>query len=217
MASYLPAGVDDATRSQFAQAEELDPNNVWLHRMPVKRLEGEVLRDAILSASGRLDDAMYGRSIPVHLTEHHDGRGKPSVSGPKDGAGRRSLYLAVRRNFPEPLLQAFDFPVPSTTRGRRSVSNVPAQALALMNSPFVAEEAERFARRLLENSGDDGDRITAAFEIAYSRTPTAAEQDAARAFVTESARDRNVSTSDPAPWVDLCHALMNAKEFAFIP
>ena len=74
---------------------------------------------------------MYGPSVPVHLTAFMDGRGRPGHSGPLDGDGRRSLYLAVRRNFLNPMFLAFDSPVPFSCMGRRNVSNVPAQALIL--------------------------------------------------------------------------------------
>jgi hypothetical protein len=219
-ASFLPPDATPELARSWSQAEQADPKNLWLHRMPVKRLEGEALRDAILSSSGRLDDRLYGRSVPVHLTEHHDGRGKPTVSGPLDGDGRRSLYIAVRRNFPDPLLNAFDFPVPSTTRGRRSTSNVPAQALALMNNPFVVGEAERFAVRILANR--DGtpldasrrDRIRIAFQLALSRTPTAGEELAAEQFLAGEAA---AGIPERGAWANLCHALFNSKEFAFIP
>jgi hypothetical protein len=67
---------------------------------------------------------VYGPSITPHISPYQDGRGKP-VSGPLDSNGRRSLYIEVRRNFLSPLLLAFDYPLPATTTGRRSVSSVP--------------------------------------------------------------------------------------------
>ncbi|MGE0377795.1 MAG: PSD1 and planctomycete cytochrome C domain-containing protein [Planctomycetaceae bacterium] len=76
-------------------------------QMQVKRLEGEIIRDAMLTLSGRLDDRLYGRSVPVHLTPFMEGRGRPEQSGPVDGAGRRSLYIAVRRNFAEPFFKPY--------------------------------------------------------------------------------------------------------------
>src|SRR5262249_30638086 len=89
-------------------AEERDPDNSWFHRMPLKRLEGEAIRDEILAVSGRLDEKMYGPPVPTYLTEFMEGRGRPSKSGPLDGAGRRSIYLEVRRNFLSPIMRAFD-------------------------------------------------------------------------------------------------------------
>jgi len=110
----------------------IDPANHLLHRMRVRRMEGEVLRDWILAVSGRLDRRMFGPSVPVQLTAFMQGRGRPRQQGPLDGDGRRSIYIAVRRNFLSPMMLAFDTPIPFTTIGRRNVSNVPAQALILI-------------------------------------------------------------------------------------
>ena len=119
----------------------VDPANTLLHHARVRRLEGEVIRDAMLAISGRLDESMFGQSIPVHLTEYMKARGLPETSGPLDGAGRRSIYIAVRRNFIAPMMLAFDTPIPFTTIGRRNSSNVPSQALILLNDPLVAQQA----------------------------------------------------------------------------
>src|SRR5262249_25621732 len=113
------------------KAEQIDPQNLLLHRMRVRRLEGEVIRDSLLALSGQLDERLYGKPVPVPLPPFQDGRGRP-MSGPLDGDGRRSIYLAVRRNFLSSFLLAFDTPIPFSTVGRRTVSNVPAQALILM-------------------------------------------------------------------------------------
>ena len=113
--------------SQPTDADQADPQNLLLHRMRLRRLEGEAIRDAMLSVSGRLDLKMYGPPVPVHLTPFLEGRGRPA-DGPLDGDGRRSLYTAVRRNFLPPMMLAFDTPSPFSTVGRRTVSNVPAQA-----------------------------------------------------------------------------------------
>ena len=89
--------------------------------------------------------------MPVHLTSYMEGRGRPGQSGPSDGNGRRSIYLNVRRNFLNPMFLAFDAPVPFSTMGRRNVSNVPAQALTLMNDPLVIREANLWAKRLMQD------------------------------------------------------------------
>src|SRR5262245_64560520 len=89
-----------------------DPENRLLHRMPIRRLEAEAVRDAMLAVSGRLDRAMFGKGPLPNLTDFMVGRGRPGTSGPLDGAGRRSIYLNVRRNFLTPMFLAFDYPVP---------------------------------------------------------------------------------------------------------
>ena len=71
-----------------------DPKNLLWHHRPPKRLEGEAIRDALLSISGRLDASLFGEPVPIHLTAFMDGRGKPGKSGPLDGEGRRSIYTA---------------------------------------------------------------------------------------------------------------------------
>ncbi len=195
-----------------------DPQNRLLHRMNVKRLEGEIIRDALLAVSGRLDERLYGKSTPVHLTTFLEGRGRPDESGPVDGEGRRSLYIAVRRNFAEPFFQAFDMPNPHSTIGRRSVSNVPAQALALMNNPLVIEQAGRWAARLdVEAAGEsDDERIALLYQTAFGRSPTADEVDSGRAFLRQQSAEYRVSAPDQRVWADYCHVLVNTKEFVFI-
>ena len=77
------------SRPSDAATEAKDPTNKLLYRMRVRRLQGEAIRDAILTVSGRLDSAMYGPPVAVHLTPFMEGRGRPR-SGPLDGAGRRT-------------------------------------------------------------------------------------------------------------------------------
>ncbi|MBM4071468.1 MAG: DUF1553 domain-containing protein [Planctomycetes bacterium] len=190
---------------------KLDPENrLWQHRR-LRRLEGEAIRDAMLSVSGRLDLRMYGPAVPVHLTEFQDGRGRPS-SGPLDGDGRRSVYLAVRRNFLSSFLLAFDAPIPFCTVGRRTVSNVPAQALILMNDPFVHQQAETWARRVLAMPATAQKRIESMYRSALSRGPTADEATACLEFL----RMRQASASEVAAWTALAHVLYNAKEFIYL-
>ncbi len=204
-----------ATPEQAAKAATADPLNELLHRQNVRRLEAEAIRDSLLAVSGRLDRTPGGPSILPYLTEHQAGRGKPP-SGPLDGQGRRSIYLAVRRNFLNPLLTAFDYPTPFTTIGRRTVSNVPAQALVMLNNPFVVQQAEVWARRVLAVPGrTPPQRIAAMYEAAFARPPSDEELALAVAFVTEQAKEYG-SPDAPKAWADLAHVLFNAKEFIFV-
>jgi len=204
-----------------AAADGVDPNNLLLHRMPVRRLEAEPIRDAILAVSGRLDGRMGGPSVPVHLTAFMQGRGRPAKSGPADGDGRRSLYLAIRRNFLAPMMQAFDAPIPFSTVGRRNVSNVPAQALILMNDPFVANQAGLWADRVLAAPGGNPEgRVAAMYMSAFARSPDASEVTDALAFLEAQGRERGSGSDawrdDRRVWADLAHVLFNAKEFVFL-
>jgi hypothetical protein len=124
-----------------------DPENRYWHHYSLHRLPGEVIRDTLLVVSGRLQESQGVTSIPVHLTEFMQGRGRPDHSGPLDGDGRRSIYGSVRRNFISPFLLAFDTPVPFSTMGRRNVANVPAQSLILMNDPFVLDRVRGWDRQ----------------------------------------------------------------------
>ena len=199
-----------------------DPQNLLFHRQNLRRLEGEAIRDAILTVSGRLDRTQFGPSVPVHLTPFMQGRGRPGTSGPLDSNGRRSIYIAVRRNFLPPMMLAFDTPIPASTVGRRNTSNVPAQALILMNDPFVAEQAGVWAKTLLADRSlaTPEARIRRMYLEALSREPTAAETAAAKAFLDAQTREYGLSAdaarSDTRAWADLGHVLYNVKEFAFI-
>lgn len=193
-----------------------DPRNLLWQHMPLKRLEAEALRDAILAVSGRLDERMFGPSVPVYLTPFMEGRGRPA-SGPLDGAGRRSIYLNVRRNFLNTMFLAFDYPTPFTSTGRRTVSNVPAQALTMMNSPFVVAEARRWAERALaEPAASSAERVGRLYLAAFGRPPTTPESVDALAFLAEQSTRYGAAENDPRAWADLCHVLLNVKEFIFV-
>jgi hypothetical protein len=198
------------------RAEVQDPNNILLHRMHVKRLEGEAIRDSLLAISGRLSDSMYGASVMPFLTSFMEGRGRPRQSGPLDGNGRRSIYISVRRNFLTPMFQAFDYPTPLTTMGRRSTSNVPAQALTLMNNPLVVEQTKVWAKKVLDETPEltDKQRIHVVYETVFGRLPTTEEVQFSVRFLKEQSAEYN---GDPLQtWSDLCHVLLNVKEFIFI-
>jgi hypothetical protein len=197
-----------------ALAEEKDPENALLHRMNLKRLEGEAIRDSILAVSGRLDLTAGGPSVPVFMTAFMEGRGK-SASGPLDGNGRRSVYISIKRNFLSPMMLAFDTPIPFNTMGRRNVSNVPAQSLVLMNDPFVVQQAGLWAARLPSNQPPEA-KLRSMYETAFARTPLDEEIRDAMAFIHDQATALGVSASDPKVWTDFAHVLFNAKEFIHI-
>ena len=208
------------SRPADARAEQLDPQNILLHRANVHRLESEAIRDAILSVSGRLDPKPGGPPVPVHLTAFMEGRGRPS-SGPLDGNGRRSIYTAVRRNFLPPMMLAFDTPIPFTTIGRRNVSNVPAQSLILMNDPFVIAQAQLWAKRLVSNHNETSPEplLVQAYLAAFGRPPSRIEIDRAIAFLEQHAAEKGtapVNLLNESLWADLCHVLFNVKEFIYI-
>lgn len=190
------------------RARQVDPlNHLWSVREP-RRLEGEAIRDAILQISGRLDTTMYGESVPIYLSPFMTGRGRPGKSGPLDGDGRRSIYLSVRRNFLSPMMTTFDAPNPHSSIGKRQVSNVPAQSLIMLNSPFVVQQSELLATELASIEDVDA-RLDRLFMLAIARTPTDDERAGAISFLDEQGEDH-------AAWTDLAHVVFNMKEFIFI-
>lgn len=193
-------------------AGEVDASNRLLSFRTPRRLDGEAIRDAILATSGRLDRTMYGPPVAVHLTPFMNGRGRPRNSGPLDGDGRRSVYLGVRRNFLTPMMQAFDAPVPHSTMGTRARSNVPAQSLMLLNDPFVRQQSEVLAARVRTEVGDDPhDQVDRLVILALGRPATGDERRAMTDFLAEPAPE-----GGPGPLADLCHVVLNLKEFSFL-
>ena len=189
-----------------AAAKERDPSNKLLSHMPVRRLEAEQIRDAILAASGELDPTLLGASIPVYYA-YDTGKTKgDNPKGPLDGKGRRSIYQEIRRNTHNPFLEVFDLPQPATARPHRDVTNVPAQSLTMLNSPFVIGQAEKWALKLAGSPASPAERVRTMFEQALGRPPSPAETDRALSYL---------AASDGA-WKDLAHALFNLKEFLYL-
>ncbi|MFM9114945.1 MAG: PSD1 and planctomycete cytochrome C domain-containing protein [Planctomycetota bacterium] len=204
-----------------ARSLEVDPTNKLLQHQRIRRLEGEAIRDALLKIAGRIDLNPAGGSVPVHLTAFMQGRGRPGGSGPLDGQGRRSIYQEVRRNFLPPMMLAFDTPIPFSTVGGRNSSNVPAQALILMNDPFVIEQTQRWAKRVLELPNlSDEQRIDQMYLEALARKPTDAERAAAFEFFELQAAEYRLPAEqarrDVRVWADLGHVLVNVKEFIYL-
>jgi hypothetical protein len=111
---------------------------------------------------------------------------------------------------------AFDYPTPFTTIGRRGTSNVPAQALAMLNNPFVLQQAELWANRVLAEPGRTPDqRVRAMYEAAFGRPPSADELGAATGFVADLSNEYG-RPDHPKAWAGLAHVLFNAKEFIFV-
>lgn len=202
--------------SPLSDAAEKDPENILLARANVCRLQGEAIRDAMFAASGRLDRKMFGVSVPVHITPFMNGRGRPKESGQLDSGGRRSIYIATRRNFLSPMMLAFDTPIPFNAIGRRSVSNVPAQVLILMNDPLVLQQAETFAKRVIEKRNGIEQRIEYVYLNALGRRPDENEFRKSEAFIKSHASRLKLDVDDVKVWADFCHVVFNVKEFIWL-
>lgn len=193
------------------RAAEVDADGRLRSSFAAQRLTAEALRDSLLAVSGRLDTTMFGPGVPIHLTDSLQGRGRPAQSGPLDGAGRRSIYLQVRRNFLVPFFLAFDFPSPFAPRARRDTSNVPAQALTLLHDPLVMELAASTGERLLAEHADDGARVDALWRLSLGRAPRDHERDDALAFVGGADVE-----SRAVAWADLAHVVFALEEFRYL-
>ena len=179
----------------------------------------ESVRDHILAVSGRLNPKIDGPSIDPHRGEAKEYR--RLFQGPLDGDGRRSIYLKVTRMEGPRFLELFDFPPPSQTRGNRDVTNVPSQALALLNDPFVHEEARVWAERLVARKDDAIDaRLTSMFLDALDVRLRSTSLEPWRGFVQRLANEEKVAAADllasQRVWKDVAHAFFNTKEFLFL-
>jgi hypothetical protein len=162
--------------------------------------------------------------VPVFLSEVHDGiaESRPRHSGPLDGAGRRSIYTRIDRNFLPSFLVAFDLPPTTQAIGRRPITNVPSQALTLLNDPFPVAQALVWAeKRLAAQPDDTAARIGRMYLEAFARQPSAEELAKTMRFLELQAQRHGTSLAESphhlATWTDLAHALINAKEFFFVP
>ncbi|HSI65038.1 MAG TPA: DUF1553 domain-containing protein, partial [Candidatus Saccharimonadia bacterium] len=179
---------------------------------------------AMLSTTGNLSLNQGGQSVPSYYRTAVDPDKQPPA-GPLDGHGRRSLYLEVRRNFLSDFLTVFDFPRPNNPAGNRSITNVPAQSITLMNDPFVLHQAQMWAWRVEALPASNEQRIIMMYQEAFGRTPSQREVANALDFLQvrslEPVAKPGTGDAKPkpaaSPWQDLAHALFNMKEFIFIP
>jgi hypothetical protein len=200
-------------------ATDVDPGNRLLHHSPLRRLEAESVRDAILAASGRLDLRLSGPPIDPHRASEDPQ--KRLVSGPLDGDGRRSLYIKLTLMEPPRFLATFNQPPPKIPAGRRDLTNVPAQALALLNDPFVLGQARLWGGRLAAGRPEPVVvRLNSMFLSAFGRPPRPDELGRWTGLVDDLARGCGVAPQDvPASasvWSDVAHTLFNTKEFLYL-
>ena len=199
------------------QAVRIDPTNAFLSHASIRRLDAHAIRDGLLATTGQLNLKMFGPGVHVYYTDKTDGGGP---KGPLDGNGRRSVYLTVRRNTHSRFLETFDAPKPATTRGTRDITNVPAQALTMLNDPFVIEQAKKWALTLLAEDATAEQRVRHMFEVALSREPSPAELSLALEYLSELATEHAVARSDipnhALIWQDFAQSIFCLKEFIYV-
>ena len=189
------------------RAAEVDAPNDLLTHSRIRRLEAEPLRDSLIQLAGQLDDRMYGPGDNV-------------MAQPPQQV-RRSIYLTIRRNSLSPFLTVFDAPKPFATTGRRDETNVPAQSLTLLNSPFVIHCAGRFADRATKAQPADAvARAGWMFAEAFGRPATPEELTTTRRFLDTLSADESLPPdkllTDRSLWQDFAQSLINAKEFIYL-
>lgn len=207
-----------SSRGQAAGLSK-DPDNKWFWRFNMRRLTAEELRDSVLVATGRLNRKMGGPSVYIKLPEEY--LATSSTKGGKWGRSseedqvRRSVYTKVKRSLVPPILQDFDLADTDGTCPVRFRSILPTQALAMMNSAFINEEAVSFAKRLRSEAPDDPRRqVGLALEIALSRPATASELDYGMELVEVMMREHKLSAEDAFNRFALL--VLNLNEFFFV-
>ncbi len=222
-AVYQQATAFDAGRAQQ------DPDDRLLWRRRPRRLESEVLRDALLAVSGDLNPGQFGPAFKPHIPPEAILARNTKDPYPKDARDtpdtfRRSVYMFHKRVVQHPLMQAFDGPDAAVSCTRRNNTTVAPQALALLNDAFVRDRAVAFARRILsEGSRSTAGQVDRGFWLALSRPPVEAERAAAVKFV-ESQRDRRAARQAPGAvedsllqaLADFGQALFSLNEFLYV-
>jgi len=199
-----------------------DADDVYLWRFPIQRLEGEIIRDAVLSASGKLNPQAGGRpffpSVPPAVREDVKKIGRWELTKEEPSTWRRSIYSYWKRALKYPMFEVLDQPDSNLSCERRSVTTVPTQALTLMNDEFVLLQAGFFAERVEREAGSDpAGQVRAAYRIALSRETSETELRGNVKFL-ERQREYHASKSSAARLAlgDLCAVMMNLNEFVYI-
>jgi hypothetical protein len=211
------------------ELEQRDPYNRLLARGPRFRVEAEMVRDIVLTASGLLDPKIGGPSVFPYQPDavwdmpYNDDKWKESAG---DDRYRRGLYTFLRRTAPYPSMTVFDAPSREACTSRRVRTNTPLQALTTLNDPVFFEAAQALARRVSREAGQDAaNRAALAFRLCTGRRATAGEvqtivrnYEAQRAaFAKDPALSAKVTSSagddaSAASWVMISNALLNLDE-----
>jgi mono/diheme cytochrome c family protein len=226
-----------------AKAAKLDPTNTLFWRMNRLRLEGEALRDGILTVSGRLNPQAGGPSVYPEVSPEVLATGSTHKWGasPEDQQRRRTVYVFQRRSLMLPIVEVFDGADMSNTCPKRSTTTIAPQALALFNGEFGRVEAGYFAERVIKEAGEDRNKqIARAYRIALCRTPSPAQLTQAQNYLTRKAQmylteqqkpvaaNGNVRLAADTPssaaqlkaekaaLTDFCHVLINTNEFLYL-
>jgi hypothetical protein len=203
---------------------EKDPENVFLWRFPVRRLEAEIIRDVILSASGQLNLQAGGPpffpAVPKAAYVEVARVGKWMLTKEEPSTWRRSIYSYWKRARKSPMFEVFDQPDTMVTCDRRNITTVPTQALTLLNDEFALLQARHFAARVTQAAGQaPTEQIKSAYRIALSRDPTPKEMAGSLQFIEKQrAHHADKPAADPVTLAltDFCHVILNLNEFLYV-
>lgn len=216
-AAYRQTSIDDG------RATQIDPDNKLLSRMRLRRLESEIVRDAILVANGKLDRTLGGPPLPLKVLP--DGMVIVDTKSLPQGTNqfRRSLYVLARRNYHLSLLNTFDQPAVATNCTARKPSAVVTQSLTMLNDKFIVDQAAFLAERVVSDSADTSEntRIDRAFRLVLSRAPDDMEMAWCSELLKKQAqRLKAAEVADESAkrqaLTHLCHMLLNTNEFLYI-
>lgn len=206
---------------QSPAALTADPDNRQLSRMPLRRLEGEIVRDSLLAVSGKLDDTPFGPPADVDVR----GDGLVTVKRP-DGGGRRSIYVLHRRTKLPTILESFDSPQMGPNCVERGESIVAPQALHMLNNATVHDLAAHFARRVLAEAGADQDsQLNRIHQLAFGMIPSDDVRTLAHQTLAEFTRQWQAklgNTPDAQRQAteralgNYCHAILNSAGFVYV-
>jgi hypothetical protein len=222
---------DNAT---FALAQKLDPENRLCWRANVRRRDGESIRDCVLQASGELNPRMFDLSACPELPPEILSTSRAWYPDERvEDRNRRSVYVFNRRNLTYPLFSAFDAPNRSQSCAARTTTVTAPQALLMLNGEFTMTQARVLSGRLLAKHRDFKNLIEDAYLHVLGRRPSDEDLSAAELFLRQQSEriakgpaptanalptsiPQGVDTPFAAAVLDLCHALMNSAEFAYI-
>jgi len=204
-----------------ANNQQADPGNRLLWRMNPRRLDAEAIRDAMLTASGKMDLSPPGGSMVGSIGDGVAGGYSDRFINAQ--FHYRSIYLPIVRDFVPSCLEVFDFAEPSLVIANRDTTNVPSQALYLMNNEFVIEQAKALAHRISTAPNlDHAGRINLAYELALSRLPTEAERARADKFLRSEVngliplnKGKTPAAAEEA-YATFCQALFACAEFRYV-
>jgi mono/diheme cytochrome c family protein len=190
---------DSAAEQSAGERLVIDRENRLLWHFPIRRLEGEAIRDSLLAISGKLDPTQFG---PGTLDQN---------------MRRRSIYFFIKRSQLIPMMLLFDWPEHLVGIGQRSVTTIAPQALAFMNSPQARSYAEGFASKLKDL--DDSAAIVEAYRIAFGRVPESHEVEIAKGFLNSQTtvyQQQNLANASMIARVDFCQAILSMNELVYV-